>query len=129
VRAATGVQAAPLQTPPSTAWVTAAEATITAPGPGYAVVSGAIDITLLSGVAGTARARLHDSVGPGSPVLLRGTELGADLSPTYVFDVSAAGTRTYQLQFRSGGASWTWRADNGMITALYVPFGGSGNTP
>jgi len=80
-------------------------------------------------VAGTARARLHDSVGLGSPVLLRGTDLGADLSPTYVFDVSAAGTRTYQLQFRSGGASWTWRADNGMITALYVPFGGSGNTP
>jgi hypothetical protein len=129
VRAASGLQATSLQTPPSTASVTAAEATITAPGPGYVVVTGAIDLTLISGPVGNIRGWVRDSVGASSPVLLRSTDVGADLSPTYVFAVSAAGTKTYQLQFRSGGASWTWQGDNGMITALYVPFDGSGNTP
>jgi hypothetical protein len=128
LRAAKGTQASPLQTPPgSTAYVTAAEATITAPGPGYVIVDGAINLARIGGVGGLVRTRLRDSVGPAAPDQ-ESTDPTADLSPTYVFPVDAAGTKTYQLQFRSGGTV-DWGGFNGVITALYVPFGGSGNTP
>jgi hypothetical protein len=129
VRVAKGTQASPLQTPPSsTAYVTAAEATITAPGPGYVIVDGAINLARIGGVGGLVRARLRESgPGPAAPDQ-ESTDPTADLSPTYVFPVDAAGTKTYKLQFRSGGTV-DWGGYNGVITALYVPFGGSGNTP
>lgn len=128
VRAASGTQGSPLQTAPnSTAYVTAAEATITAPGPGYVIANGAINLSLISGGPGLVRARLRESAGPAAPDQ-ESTDPTADLAPTYVFTVNQAGTKTYQLQFRSGGSP-IWGGFNGVITAIYVPFGGSGNTP
>jgi hypothetical protein len=128
VRTAAGTQGSPLQTAPnSTAYVTAAEATITVPGPGYVIANGAINLSLISGGPGLVRARLADSAGAAAPDQ-ESNDPTADLSPTYVFKVDAAATKTYRLQFRSGGSP-IWGGFNGVITAIYVPFGGSGNTP
>ncbi len=51
------------------------------------------------------------------------------LSQSYVFPVAAAGQYTFQLRFKAGGNGLTVTAQEGVITALYVPFGPTGNTP
>jgi hypothetical protein len=130
VRAAVGTQAAPITTPASTAHITAAEVTITAPSAGFALVNGAINVVQTTGTGGNARVWLEDPAsGDESPEMSRNiaaTGGGGDFSPSFVFTVPSAGPRTYRLMFRSGGASWTWTGENGAITALFVPFGASG---
>ena len=77
-----------------------------------------------------AAATLEDATsGEQSPRMYQLVEKTASFSPAYVFPVNAAGARTYRLLFRSSNAEYAWTASNGMITALYVPFNGSGVSP
>jgi hypothetical protein len=130
VRAAVGTQAASITSPATTAHVSAAEVTITAPSAGFVLVNGAIDIVQETGTGGAARVWLEDAAtGDESPLMHRDIAItgdGSDFSPSFVFTVPSAGPRTYRLLFRSGGPSWTWTGSNGAITALFVPFGASG---
>jgi hypothetical protein len=129
-RVAVGTQASPITTPATTAHITAAEVTITAPSAGFALVTGALDVTLVTGTGGNSRVWLEDpATGDTSRTMGRSfaaTGDGGSYSPTFVFPIPGAGPRTYRLMFRSGGASWTWTGENGAITALFVPFGANG---
>lgn len=47
-------------------------------------------------------------------------------APTFVFPVASAGSRTFAIMFRAGRNDVQLRGEYGMISALYVPFNGSG---
>jgi hypothetical protein len=113
--------------------------TITVPGPGFVLVTGAVNIFGSSSPTPVdTMTRLRDT-GPGgatSPVLwssignAAGGGVYQSVSPTWLFQVSAAGTKTYVLEVHpNGNGSKPTSASNGTITALYVPFGKTGTTP
>lgn len=107
---------------------------ITAPGNGFVVVNATLGFSIApSDTGGTARntvgyARLRDtSSGIASPLLstLTGSSFQATtLGPTYVFPVTA-GTRSIVLEVQKSGTGAV-NAFDGVVTALYVPFGSGG---
>lgn len=127
VRVASATQAASVTSPVGTGHATGASVTIAAPGPGYVLVTGAIDIRLGSGASTLARVWLEHDLAL-SQILLNSLTSGQrwSVSPTHVFTVPAAGAYTYSLMFRAGGAPESVTGEDGTITALYVPFGANG---
>jgi len=110
---------------------TVAEVTLTTPGPGYVLLNGVIEVILTAGGPGLQHTQLVDvtenHVSPDFSSHTQGPRV--EQSPTYLFPVTTAGPHTYRLQFRAGKDADTLYAFNGVITALYVPFGPTGNTP
>jgi hypothetical protein len=129
VRTANGLQASSISTS-GTASNVAAKVTINAPGPGYVLVTSNIQETLNAGAPAYARAWLHDETATtDTSEMVTNVETNyapITFAPTYVFPVSSAGSRTFDLMFRAGRNDVTLVGSNGMISALYVPFDGSG---
>ncbi len=110
---------------------------ITAPGAGFVVVNATLGLSIEpSSTGGTSSntvgfARLRDtsavSTGLASPLLSTATGNGSQattLGPTYVFPV-AAGAHTFVLEAQKSGTG-TVRVFDGVVTALFVPFGSGG---
>ena len=110
---------------------------ITAPGAGFVVVNATLGVSIEpSSTGGTSSntvgyARLRDtsavSTGLASPLLSTATGNGSQattLGPTYVFPV-AAGAHTFVLEAQKSGTG-TVRVFDGVVTALFVPFGSGG---
>ena len=106
--------------------------TIQAPGKGFVRLSAAVtfyqDRDNLGCPCGVLAELKDDSGGALSPYLMGEIQaLGEDaaLSPTWVFPVSGAGSRTYELLVRSGAAA-SIGVFNTTISAEFSPFGGNG---
>ena len=121
-------------------WSSAREVSITAPGPGFVLVTGtAVALSKYPSYCYpcTLFARLRETSGNNtSPVTAASisSDIADDwmesaLTSTWVFPVAAAGVATYSLDT---GASYTPGgdivADNPTLVALYVPFGSTGGT-
>jgi hypothetical protein len=114
-----------------------ASVAITAPGTGFVVVNATLGVSVApSDTGGTAKntvgyARLRDT-SPGSteaasPLLSTATGSGSQattLGPTYIFPV-AAGAHTFVLETPKSGTG-TVKVFDGVVTALFVPFGSGG---
>ena len=104
--------------------------TIQAPGKGFVRLSAAATFFGdRDGCPCSVVAELKDdSNGALSPYLvgeIQATGEDAGLSPTWVFPVSGAGSRTYELLVRSGAAA-SIGVFNTTISAEFSPFGGNG---
>jgi hypothetical protein len=114
-----------------------ASVAITAPGAGFVVVNATVGVSIEpSSTGGTSSntvgfARLRDtsvvSTGAASPLLSTATGNGSQattLGPTYIFPV-AAGAHTFVLEAQKSGTG-TVKVFDGVVTALFVPFGSGG---
>jgi len=121
----------------STALNPVASVVITAPGAGFVVVNATLGVSIEpSATGGTSSntvgyARLRDtsaaSTGTLSPLLSTATGNGSQattLGPTYIFPV-AAGAHSFVLEAQKSGTG-TVRVFDGVVTALFVPFGSGG---
>ncbi len=107
---------------------------ITAPTAGFVIISSTVGVSI-EGTGTVSLVRLRDAAsptGPASPTLTAATNSGpaattavaTTLSPTYVFPVAAA-QRSFTLEAQKSGPG-TVKAYDGVITAIFVPFGSSG---
>ncbi|CAA9553475.1 MAG: hypothetical protein AVDCRST_MAG88-933 [uncultured Thermomicrobiales bacterium] len=107
---------------------------LTAPAPGFVLVTGAVELGAEKGTSSTGTstavfARLRDAgTNASSLPLYAGTDrsIAAAISPTFVFPV-AAGARSFVLEVQKAG-SGNVVAYNGVLTALFVPFGATGTS-
>ncbi len=111
---------------------------ITAPGSGFVVVNATVGFSIApSATGGTSSntvgfARLRDTSPGGtglvmSPLLSTATGIGSQattLGPTYIFPV-AVGAHSFVLETQKSGTG-TVRVFDGVVTALFVPFGSGG---
>lgn len=106
---------------------------ITAPTSGFVIVTAAVGMSIEgTGTAGFIRIRDNVTVANFSPTLSASTNSGpaattavaTTLSPAYVFPVSA-GAHSFILEAQMSGAG-TVTAYDGIITAIFVPFGSGG---
>ncbi len=112
---------------------------MTAPGPGYVLVSATMDITYLSG--GTCPCMVRYYVAEGSSESNGGLWQHQLIQPAsgfaqnhpvatqWVFPVDGAGARTYTLRAQQFSGTGEIFAGVATITALYVPFGANGTGP
>jgi hypothetical protein len=111
-----------------------ATATIEVPAPGYVIVTGTAGMYVPSGGGACpceALLRLHYPAGNEFSLnyLLRSAALEGDsAAATHLFTVTTPGTRVFALQAQQVLGTKELTA-GGEITALYVPFGGTGTTP
>jgi len=117
----------------TSSYQTIAAVALTAPGPGFVLVQGTASIE--GGTYCFTGTRLRDTAAPGTespPALTEtgnaaGTAYAIPVSPTWVFPV-ATGGRTFVIEAQIAGGSGCYAID-GMLTALFVPFGsGRGST-
>ena len=114
-----------------------ASVVITAPGAGFVVVNATLGVSIEpSDTGGTSSntvgyARLRDSsavsTGTASPLLSTATGNGSQattLGPTYIFPITA-GSHSFVLEVQKSGTG-TVRVFDGVVTALFVPFGSGG---
>lgn len=107
---------------------------LTSPLPGFVAVVGAVELGAEKGTSSTGTstagfARLRDAGNNvSSPPLYVGTDrsIGAAVSPAFVFPVGA-GSQSFVLEVQKAG-SGNVVAYNGVLTALFVPFGASGTS-
>ena len=103
---------------------------ITAPTSGFVIITATVGISI-EGTGTVGLVRVRDGV-TTSPTLTAATNSGPNpttavattLSPTYVFPVTA-GLRTFTLEGQKLGLN-TVTVYDGMITAIFVPFGSGG---
>ena len=118
----------------SAGFQTAGTVTIAAPGAGYVLVTATAVYEYSSGGSdGAAAYQLRDTAPGGEKSLIgyvtyKANALGQSASTTYLFPVSAAGSQSYVLEARntSGPVAKIYSV---TLTALFVPFGPTGNTP
>lgn len=127
-RAARGDQGGSVITPVPSAYTPAASATLTAPAAGFVLVTG--QSAFYGGSAGCQfNALLRDnSATPQIGLELFDTTPAnafSSLSPTYVFTVAGAGTRTYYIDIKGAGGTDCQQA-RAVISAEFIPFGSSG---
>ena len=118
---------------------TDASVTMQAPGPGYILLIGTLtydafnnncdceaqtDLVKASGPGGFSSPTQYTRVGQtaNSATQAAVTISAFDLAPT-------SGTYTYTLVSKKAGGTGAVRAFNSVLTALYVPFSGTGTTP
>jgi hypothetical protein len=111
-----------------------ATVSINAPGTGFVIVNATIGFSIQpSDTGGTSKntvgyARLRDiGTGAASPLLSTATGSGSQattLGPTYIFPVTT-GMRSFVLEVQKSGTG-TANAFDGVVTALFVPFGSGG---
>ncbi|HEY8601683.1 MAG TPA: hypothetical protein VIL85_24870 [Thermomicrobiales bacterium] len=111
--------------------------TLTAPTAGFVIVSSTVGISI-EGAGTVGFVRLRDTTasnGLVSPTLSAATNSGTvpttavatTLSPTYLFPVNA-GPRSFVLEAQRSGPGPRVSVYDGVITAIFVPFGSSGAT-
>jgi hypothetical protein len=109
-----------------------ATVTIDAPGSGFVLLNSSVGVTSFQTVSVLARLR---DVTPGVPPTAFSPEVsrfdagdfgGGALSLTYIFPVTGAGTKSFRLEVSKSGGSP--EVHNGVITAIFVPFGSSGGS-
>ncbi len=115
-----------------------ASVSIAAPGAGFVVVNATLGVSIApSDTGGTSSntvgfARLRDTSPGGtglvaSPLLSTATGTGSQattLGPTYIFPV-AVGAHSFVLETQKSGTG-TVKVFDGVVTALFVPFGSGG---
>ncbi len=86
-------------------WLSVADVSVTAPGPGYVLVSGTVTEYVTGGTNYVSSQLYSSATQQASPRTLGYMPDGhrLSLSQSYVFPVAAAGQYTFQLRFKAGG--------------------------
>jgi hypothetical protein len=111
-------------------FVTAAQVELVTPGAGFVLVTAqSMAYPVTAGCPCNVRLELLGPLGSGNSYYLQ-TPVGAgsigQVGNTWVFEVDGGGTQTLKALVRRDSGTATMRADT-VITALWVPFDGSGN--
>ncbi len=114
--------------------------TLTAPSAGFVIVTAAMTVSAFSGPTDLGRVRLRDEgsgvfspdanarlTPPAPPPAAQNVDELA-LTPTFVFQVAAAGPQAFVLEAKKDAAGGGFFWEGVQISAIFVPFGSTGTT-